>query len=381
MKSNAWTEKFMRGVFFIAACASVLAVALICVFLFANGVPAMSEIGFLDFLTGTMWKPNNDIYGILPMIVGSLYVTAGAIIIGVPIGILTAVFMALGIAATCFSGCGLTEGNGGTSASEPTKAAATAAPKDTATPTPKATAAPKPTKAAAQTGSGSQSGNTGNTSSEAEKEITYINGVLTDSDEDSVTIEYGSDGDFNQTTFDISNADIQIGENKKQGGPLAANLNLKIGYYVENGDYIAVSVYGDGSESMTPSWVYNYEMKSVSGNVRYNDDSTMTIETGSDGDFYEMTFDISSAELDIQVDEVIGVSGLRTSLNVDVNYYVKDGVNIATYVYSDGTEYFSPSQLYNMEQRNTQAEEDTQEYEESGDADYIDEEEETSEDY
>ena len=223
---------------------------------------------------------------------------------------LTAVFMALGIAATCFSGCGLTEGNGGTSASEPTKAAATAA--------------PKPTKAAAQTGSGSQSGNTGNTSSEAEKEITYINGVLTDSDEDSVTIEYGSDGDFNQTTFDISNADIQIGENKKQGGPLAANLNLKIGYYVENGNYIAVSVYGDGSESMTPSWVYNYEMKSVSGNVRYNDDSTMTIETGSDGDFYEMTFDISSAELDIQVDEVIGVSGLRTSLNVDVNYYVKD---------------------------------------------------------
>ena len=94
MKSKAWTEKFMRGVFFIAACASVLAVALICVFLFANGLPAMSEIGFLDFLTGTVWKPNNDIYGILPMIVGSLYVTAGAIIFGVPIGILTAVFMA-----------------------------------------------------------------------------------------------------------------------------------------------------------------------------------------------------------------------------------------------------------------------------------------------
>ena len=94
MKSKAWTEKFMRGVFFVAACASVLAVALICVFLFANGIPAMSEIGFLDFLTGKMWKPNNDIYGIFPMIVGSLYVTAGAIIVGVPIGILTAVFMA-----------------------------------------------------------------------------------------------------------------------------------------------------------------------------------------------------------------------------------------------------------------------------------------------
>ena len=84
----------MQGVFFIAACASVLAVALICIFLFANGLPAMSEIGFIEFLTGTVWKPNNDIYGILPMIVGSLYVTAGAIIFGVPIGILTAVFMA-----------------------------------------------------------------------------------------------------------------------------------------------------------------------------------------------------------------------------------------------------------------------------------------------
>ena len=94
MKSKAWTESFMRGVFFIAACASVLAVALICVFLFANGIPAMKEIGFGKFLTGEIWKPNNDIYEILPMIVGSLYVTAGAIVFGVPIGILTAVFMA-----------------------------------------------------------------------------------------------------------------------------------------------------------------------------------------------------------------------------------------------------------------------------------------------
>ena len=94
MKSKAWKETFMRGVFFIAACASVLAAALICIFLFANGVPAMKEIGFIKFLTGEMWKPNNGIYGILPMIVGSLYVTAGAILFGVPIGILTSVFMA-----------------------------------------------------------------------------------------------------------------------------------------------------------------------------------------------------------------------------------------------------------------------------------------------
>ena len=91
---KAWTEKFMQGVFFIAACASVLAVALICVFLFANGIPAMKEIGFLDFLTGERWRPSNKIFGILPMILGSIYVTAGAILIGVPIGILTSVFMA-----------------------------------------------------------------------------------------------------------------------------------------------------------------------------------------------------------------------------------------------------------------------------------------------
>lgn len=94
MKAKAWKENFMRGVFFIAACASVLAVALICIFLFANGIPAMKEIGFGKFLTGQMWRPKNQIFGIFPMIIGSLYVTAGAILFGVPVGILTSVFMA-----------------------------------------------------------------------------------------------------------------------------------------------------------------------------------------------------------------------------------------------------------------------------------------------
>lgn len=87
-------EFFMKFIFFAAACTSVLAVALICIFLFANGLPAMKEIGVFDFLLGQKWKPSNDIYGIFPMILGSIYVTAGAIIIGVPIGLLTAVFMA-----------------------------------------------------------------------------------------------------------------------------------------------------------------------------------------------------------------------------------------------------------------------------------------------
>lgn len=84
----------MKFVFLLAATASIAAVVLICVFLFASGIPAIKEIGVFEFLFGTTWKPANDLYGILPMIVGSVYVTAGALIIGVPVGILTAVFMA-----------------------------------------------------------------------------------------------------------------------------------------------------------------------------------------------------------------------------------------------------------------------------------------------
>lgn len=87
-------EKIMEYVFMISACISILAVALICIFLFANGVPAMKKIGFAEFLTGKVWRPKNDIYGIFPMIIGSIYVTGGAILIGVPIGILTAIFLA-----------------------------------------------------------------------------------------------------------------------------------------------------------------------------------------------------------------------------------------------------------------------------------------------
>ena len=87
-------EKVMKLLFFLTALVSIAAVILICIFLFASGIPAVKEIGVFKFLLGTSWKPANNLYGILPMIVGSFYVTAGALIIGVPIGILTAVFMA-----------------------------------------------------------------------------------------------------------------------------------------------------------------------------------------------------------------------------------------------------------------------------------------------
>lgn len=84
----------MHILFFLTACVSIFAVVLICVFLFANGIPAIGEIGVFKFLLGTKWKPGNDIYGILPMILGSIYITAGAVVIGVPVGLLTAIFMA-----------------------------------------------------------------------------------------------------------------------------------------------------------------------------------------------------------------------------------------------------------------------------------------------
>ena len=99
-----YKEKIMGGVFFTAALTSILAVLLICVFLFANGIPAMGKVGLFKFLAGTNWAPTDSPasfgifpmihkFGILPMILGSIYVTAGAIVIGVPVGILTSIFM------------------------------------------------------------------------------------------------------------------------------------------------------------------------------------------------------------------------------------------------------------------------------------------------
>lgn len=93
-KKRALPERVMEYVFLAAACVSVLCVALICAFLLANGLPAMGEIGVLKFLSGTRWKPGADIYGIFPMIVGSVYVTAGALLLGVPVALLMAVYLA-----------------------------------------------------------------------------------------------------------------------------------------------------------------------------------------------------------------------------------------------------------------------------------------------
>ena len=91
---TAVKEKLMRYVFMLTATVSIAAVLLICFFIFSNSIPAIGEIGIINFLFGKIWDPDLGLYGILPMMVGSIYVTAGAITVGVPIGLMSAVFMA-----------------------------------------------------------------------------------------------------------------------------------------------------------------------------------------------------------------------------------------------------------------------------------------------
>lgn len=91
---NKFKEIAMQILFFVCACVSIFAVIMICKFIFANGIPAISKIGAENFIFGKVWKPKQELFGIFPMIVASIYVTAGAVVVGVPIGVLTAVFMA-----------------------------------------------------------------------------------------------------------------------------------------------------------------------------------------------------------------------------------------------------------------------------------------------
>ena len=96
IKRTNFSENIMQAIFFLSAFISVLAVLAICLFLFMRGIPAIAEIGFMDFIFNEKWGPTNTpaSYGILSMIVGSIYVTAGAIVIGVPIGLMCAIFLA-----------------------------------------------------------------------------------------------------------------------------------------------------------------------------------------------------------------------------------------------------------------------------------------------
>lgn len=87
-------EKIVENIFLLCACTSVISVAVIIIYMFAKGTPAIFKIGIIDFLFGTNWAPSQGEFGIFPMIVASLLGTLGAIIIGVTIGLFTAIFMA-----------------------------------------------------------------------------------------------------------------------------------------------------------------------------------------------------------------------------------------------------------------------------------------------
>ena len=93
VKIQVVKENAAKWAFTFAALVSILAVVLICLFLFANGIPGMTKIGVWDFLSGEKWKPGQKIFGILPFILGSVYVTAGALVVGVPAGLMTALFL------------------------------------------------------------------------------------------------------------------------------------------------------------------------------------------------------------------------------------------------------------------------------------------------
>ncbi|MCL1901696.1 MAG: phosphate ABC transporter permease subunit PstC, partial [Firmicutes bacterium] len=84
----------MKGVFLLSSIFSIFALLAICVFLFARGFPTIfKDIGFFDFIFGRTWHPQIEIFGIWPMILGSLYVTALTTVMGVTLGIFTAVFI------------------------------------------------------------------------------------------------------------------------------------------------------------------------------------------------------------------------------------------------------------------------------------------------
>ena len=95
MKKNRLLENIIHGVFLILGLITVGCVLLISVYLIISGIPAIKEIGLIDFLFGKEWASSADDpkYGILPFILTSIYGTAGAILIGVPIGFFAAVYL------------------------------------------------------------------------------------------------------------------------------------------------------------------------------------------------------------------------------------------------------------------------------------------------
>lgn len=87
-------EKIIEKIILICAAVSIAAVALITIFIFSSGFPVLKDYGLLNFIFGKNWSPTSGSYGILPLIIGTLGVTIGALIIGIPTGVGCAVFLA-----------------------------------------------------------------------------------------------------------------------------------------------------------------------------------------------------------------------------------------------------------------------------------------------
>lgn len=94
VKGKEALEKIIEIIFLISACAGVISVLVIAGYIIARGVPAIGTVGAFEFLAGGRWEPSAEDFGILPMIVGSIYATLGAILVGLPIGLFTAIYVA-----------------------------------------------------------------------------------------------------------------------------------------------------------------------------------------------------------------------------------------------------------------------------------------------
>jgi phosphate transport system permease protein len=94
MKMKNFGEKIPQALFFIIALSALSALALITIFIFIEGVPLIAKVGFFKFIFGMKWAPSQGYYGIFPMIVGTISVTLGAIILGVPVALCCAIFLA-----------------------------------------------------------------------------------------------------------------------------------------------------------------------------------------------------------------------------------------------------------------------------------------------
>lgn len=95
MKNKKFMETIVHGVFLVLGLITIVCVAVISIYLIISGIPAIQKIGLVDFLFGTVWEPTAAApqYGILPFILTSIYGTAGAVLLGVPVGFLVAAYL------------------------------------------------------------------------------------------------------------------------------------------------------------------------------------------------------------------------------------------------------------------------------------------------